>query len=161
MGTKINDIITKLISVVKKKLLPKKSQDLKAAQSALVAIFLDILTLFLLSLVASLRRKEWTYLESFYFCFITFSTIGLGDFLPFEDANVGASEYLLMAVAFILGFSMMSTMLCSLGQSFEEATNRQKVKPLVATTETDSKSDYKDNNNVEIVDIEEANAPRI
>lgn len=163
VGTKINNIITKLISVVKKKLLRKKSQDLKSAESALVAIFLDILTLLLLSLVASLRRKEWTYLESFYFCFITFSTIGLGDFLPFEDENVGASEYLLMAVAFILGFSMMSTMLCSLGQSFEKATNRQKVKPLamVTTTETDSKSDVKDNNSVVLVDTEEANEPKI
>lgn len=164
MGTKINDIITKIFSVVKKKLMPRKSQHLKAAESALVAIFLDIFTLFLISLVASLRRREWTYLESFYFCFITFSTIGLGDFVPFEDTNVGASEYLLMGVGIILGFVMMSTMLCALGQAFEEATHRLKVKPLVnissslATTETDGKTDLQANKSVEIVDIEQANA---
>ena len=102
VGTNINDIITKFIGAVKKKFLRSKSQHLKATESALVAIFLDIFTLLLISLVAFFRRKEWTYLESFYFCFVTFSTIGLGDFLPFEDTNVGVTEYLLMAVAIII-----------------------------------------------------------
>ena len=158
VGTKINDRITKLISVMKKKFLRRESEHLKAAESALVAIFLDIFTLFLISLVASLRRKDWNYLESFYFCFITFSTIGLGDFLPFEDASVGASEYLLMAVGVILGFSMMSTMLCALGQAFEEATHLQKVDPLVTATQTDGrKTDLKTSTSQELVDIEQEN----
>lgn len=58
---------------------------------------------------------------------------------------------------------MMSTMLCALGQAFEEATHRLKVKPLVttssslATTEIDGKTDLQANKSVEIVDIEEAN----
>ena len=167
VGTKINDIITKFISVVNKKFLRRKTQHLKATETALVAIFLDTLALFLISLVASLRRKDWTYLESFYFCFITFSTIGLGDFLPFEDTKVGASEYLLMAVGIILGFSMMSTMLCALGQAFEEATHRRKANPLVstsscpATTDTNGKTDLQAIKGVQPVDIDEANEVKI
>lgn len=161
VGTNINNIITKIISAVKKKLLRSKSQHLKAAESALVAIFLDIFTLLIISLVAFLRRKDWTYLESFYFCFITFSTIGLGDFLPFEDTNVGATEYLLMAVAIIVGFSMMSTMLCALSQALEEATPLPKVKPLGTTTEThgetNGETDLQANHSVQLVDIEEVN----
>ena len=161
VGTNINDIITKIISAVKKKLLRSKSQHLKAAESALVAIFLEIFTLLLISLVAFLRRKEWTYLESFYFCFITFSTIGLGDFLPFEDTNVGATEYLLMAIGIILGFSMMSTMLCALSQALEEATPLPKVKPLGTTIEkhgqTDCPTDLQAHNSVELLDVDEIN----
>ena len=154
VGTNINDIITKIISAVKRKLPRNNSQHLKAAESALVAIFLNILALLLVSLVAFFRRKEWTYLESFYFCFITFSTIGLGDFLPFEDTNVGVTEYLLMAVGIILGFSMMSTMLCALGQALEEATPLPKVRPSGTTTHTHGETDLQANNNVELLDIE-------
>lgn len=28
------------------------------------------------------RRESWTYFESFYFVFITMTTIGFGDFVP-------------------------------------------------------------------------------
>lgn len=157
VGTNISDVIKKIISAVKKKWPRSKSQHLKAAESALVAIFLNIFALLLISLVAFFRRREWTYLESFYFCFITFSTIGLGDFLPFEDTNVGVTEYLLMAVAIILGFSMMSTMLCALSQALEEATPLLKVGPLGTTTDTHGETDLQANNNIELIDIEKVN----
>ena len=157
VGTNINDIITRIISAVKNKFLRSTSQHLKAAESALVAIFLNIFTLLLISLVAFFRRREWTYLESFYFCFITFSTIGLGDFLPFEDTNVGVTEYLLMALAIILGFSMMSTMLCALSQALEEATPLPKVRPLGTTTDTHVETDLQANDNIELIDIEKVN----
>lgn len=157
VGTNINLVITNIISTVRKRFLRSKSQHLKSAESALVAVFLDIFALLLISLVAFFRRKEWTYLESFYFCFITFSTIGLGDFLPFEDTNVGVTEYLLMAVGIILGFSMMSTMLCALSQALEKATPLPKVKPLETTTGTHGETDLQNNNSVELLDIEKVN----
>lgn len=157
VGTNINLVITNIISAVRKRFLRSKSQHLKAAESALVAVFLDIFTLLLISFVAFFRRKEWTYLESFYFCFITFSTIGLGDFLPFEDTNVGVTEYLLMALGIILGFSMMSTMLCALSQALEKTTPLPKVKPLETTNSTHGETDLQNNNSVELLDIENVN----
>lgn len=32
-------------------------------------------------------EKDWSYLDSVYFCFVTWTTIGLGDFVPGEQQN--------------------------------------------------------------------------
>lgn len=157
VGTNINESITKMIRAVKNKFL--RQSNCEATDSALVATFLAIFTLAVISFMADLRRKDWTYLESFYFCFITFSTIGLGDFLPFEDGRVEVSEYLMMAAGVILGFSMMSTMLCALGQAVEEGTRLKKVHLLVTTIENadKGKENLKASTSQELVDIDKEN----
>ena len=157
VGTNINESITKMIRAVKNKFL--RQSNCEATDSALVATFLAIFTLAVISFMADLRRKDWTYLESFYFCFITFSTIGLGDFLPFEDGRVEVSEYLMMAAGVILGFSMMSTMLCALGQAVEEGTRLKKVHLLVTTIENADrgKENLKASTSQELVDIDKEN----
>lgn len=156
VGTNINESITKMISAMKNKFLKRDTEHHEATESALVATFLAIFILFIISFMADLRREDWTYLESFYFCFVTFSTIGLGDFLPFEEGRVGLSEYLLMAAGVILGFSMMSTMLCALGQAVEEGTRLKKVNLLETTIENsdNSKANLKTSTSQELVDID-------
>lgn len=159
VGTNINESITKMIRAVKNKFLRRDTIHGEATDSTLVATFLAIFTLAVISFMADLRRKDWTYLESFYFCFITFSTIGLGDFLPFEDGRVEVSEYLMMAAGVILGFSMMSTMLCALGQAVEEGTRLKKVHLLVTTIENADrgKENLKASTSKELVDIDQEN----
>lgn len=34
-----------------------------------------------------IQRQEWDFLNSIYFCFITLSTIGFGDFVPKNKEN--------------------------------------------------------------------------
>lgn len=55
------------------------------------AILLGLLTVscffFIPAAVFSVLEEDWNFLESFYFCFISLSTIGLGDYVPGEGYN--------------------------------------------------------------------------
>uniref|UniRef100_A0A3P8V7N9 Potassium channel subfamily K member n=1 Tax=Cynoglossus semilaevis TaxID=244447 RepID=A0A3P8V7N9_CYNSE len=61
------------------------------------------------TLLATLA-DNWNFLESFYFCFISLSTIGLGDYVPGEAANqkfrelykVGITVYLILGLIVML-----------------------------------------------------------
>lgn len=51
------------------------------------------------------RFQGWPFFDSFYFSFITMTTIGLGDFVPDEDLMLWCSVYIL------IGLSLTSTII--------------------------------------------------
>ncbi|XP_057703345.1 potassium channel subfamily K member 1b [Corythoichthys intestinalis] len=71
--------------------------------------------------IFSALEDNWNFLESFYFCFISLSTIGLGDYVPGEAANQKFRELYKLGITFylILGLIVMLVVLetfCELQQ---------------------------------------------
>ncbi|XP_062865067.1 potassium channel subfamily K member 1b isoform X2 [Trichomycterus rosablanca] len=66
-------------------------------------------------------QEDWNFLESFYFCFISLSTIGLGDYVPGEAFNqrfrelykLGITVYLLLG---LIGMLVVLETFCELQQ---------------------------------------------
>ena len=60
----------------------------------LVLIMLFVLvTVIFLPAVLFMHMEGWNYFEAFYFCFISLTTIGLGDFVPGESHGWESSKY--------------------------------------------------------------------
>ncbi|XP_055032706.2 potassium channel subfamily K member 1a [Misgurnus anguillicaudatus] len=83
---------------------------LAALHAALLAII--VLSCFFLipAIIFSVLEKDWNFLESFYFCFISLSTIGLGDYVPGEGYHqrfrelykLGITLYLILGLIAML-----------------------------------------------------------
>ena len=69
-----------------------------------------------MSLIVKVRHQEWTYIDSFYFTFITLSTIGFGDLLPQFNKD---ADYILVLLAFV-GLAFVSSIFCSMNTVLEQ-----------------------------------------
>ncbi|KAJ8264727.1 hypothetical protein GJAV_G00153240 [Gymnothorax javanicus] len=78
--------------------------------ATLLALVVTALFFLIPAAVFTSLEDEWNFLESFYFCFISLSTIGLGDYVPGEGYNqkfrelykVGITVYLILGLVAIL-----------------------------------------------------------
>ncbi|KAL2083025.1 hypothetical protein ACEWY4_020798 [Coilia grayii] len=87
------------------------SKPLVAIVHAVLLAMVAVACFFLIpAAIFSALEKDWNFLESFYFCFISLSTIGLGDYVPGEAFNqrfrelykVGITVYLLLGLIAML-----------------------------------------------------------
>lgn len=124
IGETLRDTITSIIENIKKQVDRSNAENVQKGIIFGINVFLWFITLLLLSILAQWRRG-WTFLESFYFCFITFSTIGFGDFVAFDDNEANTvADYFVVFLGVVLGFAVTSTVLFSFS-SFMEDKSRQ------------------------------------
>ena len=64
------------------------------------------------ALLFTLWEKDWDYLIGSYFCFITLSTIGFGDYVPGTSLDAWANQEKLIFCAFYLIFGLALIAMC-------------------------------------------------
>jgi len=61
-------------------------------------------------LVADGDKDDWNFLVGFYFCFITLSTIGFGDYVPGTSLDTSAAQekLILCALYLLIGLALLA-----------------------------------------------------
>lgn len=82
------------------------STAVKSLVSAFAALFLLLVFLSIGALLFMHLEDDWNFFDSFYFCFITMTTIGFGDLVPQKP------QYMLLCTLYILvGLGLTSTII--------------------------------------------------
>ena len=89
-------------------------------KASILNFALTVLAILLLAGMARLKRAEWSYFECIYFTFITFTTIGFGDYIPVYKNSFSEYDVLTLILGFFIGFALVSCLLCSLSYAMEE-----------------------------------------
>ncbi|XP_073436786.1 potassium channel subfamily K member 1 [Dendrobates tinctorius] len=76
--------------------------------AVLLGFFTVTCFFFIPAAVFSALEEDWNFLESFYFCFISLSTIGLGDYVPGEGYNQKFRQLYKMGITLYLLLGLIS-----------------------------------------------------
>ena len=109
IGERLNTFVTFLLKNFKKCF---KFKDTEVSEINLIMICMNMSSIVLAGGAAAFSRYEdWSYLDAFYYCFITLTTIGFGDFVALQKNQVlqQRPEYVAFSLIFILfGMTVLS-----------------------------------------------------
>uniref|UniRef100_A0A5K3F4K7 Ion_trans_2 domain-containing protein n=1 Tax=Mesocestoides corti TaxID=53468 RepID=A0A5K3F4K7_MESCO len=112
IGERINTLITRLLRRLVC-ILRCKSQSI--SQTHLIFVSANVVTIVLTAGAAVFAQYEkWHYLDALYYCFITLTTIGFGDFVALqrEDSLAKRPDYVAFSLVFILfGLTVVSSVM--------------------------------------------------
>ncbi|KAL5108006.1 Two pore potassium channel protein sup-9 [Taenia crassiceps] len=112
IGERINTLITRLLRRLIS-LLNCKSRTV--SQTHLIFVSANVVTIVLTAGAAVFAQYEkWHYLDAVYYCFITLTTIGFGDFVALqrEDSLAKRPDYVAFSLIFILfGLTVVSSVM--------------------------------------------------
>ncbi|CAF3940888.1 unnamed protein product, partial [Rotaria sp. Silwood1] len=86
-------------------------EDEEMSVPLLVTVFVIPLYLTLGAILFSIW-EQWSFLNAFYFCFITLTTIGFGDFVPGSSLKVEAEKEKLISAAVYILFGLVLIAMC-------------------------------------------------
>ena len=81
VGNRITEWIIAIIKQFDRRVYNRETENAEL-KSAVIAFGLLWIIILVPAIGFSSLEKDWNYLESVYYCFITFSTIGFGDLVP-------------------------------------------------------------------------------
>ncbi|XP_059165264.1 two pore potassium channel protein sup-9-like [Physella acuta] len=109
VGERLNTFVTFLVKHIRKCFRMKNTE---VSQTHLIFIAMNLSTIVLTSGAAIFSYFEnWPYIDSFYYCFITLTTIGFGDFVALQRDNMLTNQphYVTFCLIFILfGLTVIS-----------------------------------------------------
>lgn len=136
IGNRISEFIATSIKNLDRRFYNRETEKLEI-KTAVVA-FCCLLVIIFIPAIGFSHIEDWQYMEAVYFCFITLTTIGFGDFVPGisrqrHGEGVEAVLEFLNLFYMVLGLAVMSGVIVSISGVIEEKTkNLGVVDPLEA-----------------------------
>ena len=140
VGELITEGFTKLIRKFETKLL-KREHVYRCETKCAVVSFLFTVSMLCGGAGLNMLITKWTFLEGFYFWFISFTTIGFGDYLPKQarDISDGSEddterkvkqmvEYVFNSFWYTLGMCMVSSVISSIQAALDKNRSCQRCR---------------------------------
>lgn len=128
VGNRISEGISTAVKMFERKVYNRETEKLEI-KTVVIAFLLLIIVMIMIPAAGFHALEKWDYLDSVYFCFITLSTIGFGDFVPvnvkkrYEDNDtVPIILELLNLLYMVIGLAVMSGVIVSISGVIEEKT---------------------------------------
>ena len=110
-------------------------EDEQMSVPLLVTVFVIPLYLTLGAILFNIW-ENWGFLNSFYFCFITLTTIGFGDFVPGSSLTVSAAKEKLISAALYILLGLVLIAMCfnlmkeQISQKFKQVAGKWGISEL-------------------------------
>lgn len=129
VGNRISEGISTSIKLFERRVYNRETEKLEIKTAAIAFILLIAIVIF--PAFGFKAFEEWSYFESVYFCFVTLTTIGFGDFVPVkkgllgnynEDDAIPVILEFLNLIYMVVGLAVMSGVIVSISGVIEEKT---------------------------------------